>query len=162
MRIGIYAGSFDPVTKGHIDMIKRSIKLVDKLIIGVLYNPHKEGLFTIQERIHLIKAALVENGLEKYDIQVESSSGLLVDYAKEKEATVNIRGVRSVRDYEYEYEMALVNKKLYEELETVILIADGEYAQISSSLVKEIASFRGDASRFVPDCVVSELYNKYK
>ena len=160
MRIGIYAGSFDPITNGHLDVIKRSMKLVDRLVIGVLCNPSKNGMFTPDEKVKMIQRVIVENDLQECDIKVEAFEGLLVEFANKMNANINIRGVRTCKDYEYEMEMALINKKLNSKMETVMLMADSSYAQISSSMVKEIALFRGDVSCFVPECIKEELENK--
>lgn len=160
MKIGIYAGSFDPITLGHIDIIKRSVAIVDKLIIGILVNPNKKGLFSIDERVNLIKEALTSEGLGEYDIEVISSNKLLVDVARDYGASINIRGVRTNKDYEYEMNMALINKKIYKELETILLVANNEYTSVSSSVVKEIASFGGDVSGFVPKCIMKQLVDK--
>ena len=160
MRIGLYAGSFDPITKGHMDIIRRSITLVDKLVIGLLINPNKKSLFSVDERIHLIQESLASEGLSDCNIEVIAYNGMLVDFARKTGASINIRGVRSNKDYEYEMNMALVNKKLYNELETIILVADNEYVGVSSSVVREIALFRGNVSDFVPKCVMEKLYDK--
>lgn len=157
MRVGIYSGSFDPITNGHIDIIKRSLNMVDELVIGVLHNKNKKALFDIEDRIYMIKESLIESGVDNSRIAVEASDELLVDFAKKHDATINIRGVRTTTDYEYEMNMALINKELNNDLETVLLIADSKKAIISSSMVKEIASFRGDIDCFVPKCVSREL-----
>ncbi|NMB07783.1 MAG: pantetheine-phosphate adenylyltransferase [Tissierellia bacterium] len=154
----IYPGSFDPVTYGHLDIIDRCSKKFDKIVVSVLNNKSKKNLFTIEERVKLL-----EKVLEKYDnVEVDTFSGLLVDYAKEKNCTTMIRGLRAVSDFEYEMQMALVNKKLEEEIETFFMVARGKYAYLSSSIVKEVAMFGGNISCFVPEIVEIALKEKIK
>lgn len=156
--IAIYPGSFDPVTYGHIDIIDRCAKKFDKIIVSVLNNKSKKNLFTIEERVELL-----ERVLAPYDnVEVDTFSGLLVDYAKEKNCTTMIRGLRAVSDFEYEMQMALVNKKLEEDIETFFMIARGKYAYLSSSIVKEVAMFDGNISCFVPEVVEVALKEKLK
>lgn len=145
MKIGIYPGSFDPITIGHIDIIKRAAKLTDKLIVAVLKNNEKNALFTADERVKMIKESIksIKN------VCVESFDGLLVDFAKKKKANVIIRGLREMTDFEYELKMAQTNRALYNNMETIFLITSPEYAYISSSIVREVASFGGDVSKFV-------------
>lgn len=160
MRIGIYPGSFDPITKGHMDIIKRARKIVDVLIIVVLDNKNKKGMFILDERAELIKQAIedeIEEKGERERILVDTFDGLLVDYAKKRRANVVIKGIRNTIDYEYEAHMARVNKQLNEDLETVCLFTDNKYMDISSSTVREIASFGGDISEYVPECVVEYM-----
>lgn len=152
----IYPGSFDPVTYGHLDIIDRCSKKFSKVIVSVLNNKSKKNLFSIEERVELL-----EKTLEKYDnVEVDTFSGLLIDYAKEKECTIVIRGLRAVSDFEYEMQMALVNKKLEEGIETLFMVSTGKYAYLSSSIVKEVAMFDGDISCFVPDIVAKALKEK--
>ena len=154
----IYPGSFDPVTYGHLDIIDRCAKKFDKIIVSVLNNNSKKSMFTIEERVKLL-----EKVLEKYDnVEVDTFSGLLVDYAKEKNCTTMIRGLRAVSDFEYEMQMALVNKKLDENIETYFMVSRGKYAYLSSSIVKEIAMFDGNISCFVPEIVELALKEKIK
>lgn len=154
----IYPGSFDPVTYGHLDIIDRCARKFDKIIVSVLNNKSKTNLFTLEERVDLL-----EKVLEDYDnVEVDTFSGLLVDYAKEKNCTTMIRGLRAVSDFEYEMQMALVNKKLEEEIETFFMIARGQYAYLSSSIVKEVAMFSGNISCFVPEIVEIALKEKMK
>ena len=154
----IYPGSFDPVTYGHLDIIDRCAKKFDKIIVSVLNNNSKKSMFTIEERVKLL-----EKVLEKYDnVEVDTFSGLLVDYAKEKNCTTMIRGLRAVSDFEYEMQMALVNKKLDENIETYFMVSRGKYAYLSSSIVKEIAMFDGNVSCFVPEIVELALKEKIK
>ena len=152
----IYPGSFDPVTYGHLDIIDRCSKKFDKIIVSVLNNKSKKNMFTIEERVELL-----EKVLEKYNnVEVDTFSGLLVDYAKEKNCTTMIRGLRAVSDFEYEMQMALVNKKLEPEIETFFMVSRGSYAYLSSSIVKEVAMFNGDVSCFVPEIVELALRRK--
>ena len=136
--------------------------MVDKLVIGVLHNKNKKALFDIEDRIYMIKESLIDCGVDNSRITVEASDELLVDFAKKHGATINIRGVRTTTDYEYEMNMALINKELYKDLETVLLIADSKKAIISSSMVKEIASFKGDVDSFVPKCISRELTEVFR
>ena len=145
----ICPGSFDPVTYGHLDIIRRSSKLFDKVIVAVLVNSSKNPSFTIDERIGLLRKAL--NGIE--NVEVKSFNGLLADYAKEKRATTIVKGLRAVSDFEYEFQMALTNKKLNPDADTVFLTSPAENMFLSSSVVKLIASRGGDISGFVPDVI---------
>lgn len=152
----IYPGSFDPVTNGHLDIIDRCSKKFDRLIVAILENNSKKGMFSIKEREELLKEVLKD-----YDnIEVTTFSGLLVDYVKEREIDIIIRGLRAVSDYEYEMQMALTNKSLYEDVETVFLISSTQYSFLSSSIVKEVAMFSGDISSLVPDVVNSAIQEK--
>jgi pantetheine-phosphate adenylyltransferase len=160
MRIGIYPGSFDPITYGHIDIIKRALKVVDVLIVSVLHNKEKKAMFSSSERVELIRQALDESIEERRDrerVLIETFDGLLVDYAKKKRANIVIRGIRNSKDFEYEATYARVNKELNEDLETICLITDKEYMDISSSMVREISSFNGDVSKYVPLSVMEYL-----
>lgn len=154
----LYPGSFDPVTNGHIDIIDRCARNFDQVIVAVLNNPSKESMFSVEERIELL-----EKVLKDYDnIEVDSFSGLLVDYALEKNCTKIVRGLRAVSDYEYELQMALANKKQAEEIETFFMVSRGEYSFLSSSIVKEIATFGGNISCFVPKAVENAMHSKIK
>lgn len=157
MRIGIYPGSFDPITFGHLDIIKRSARLVDRLIIAVLNNSEKTPLFNVEERVHLIET--VTRGIT--NIEVESFHGLLVDYAEFKKADVIFRGLRAVTDFEYELQMAQLNHELNTEVDTVFLTTSVEYAYLSSSSVREIGKYKGDIHKFVPKSVAEAVYEKY-
>ncbi|EIW00529.1 pantetheine-phosphate adenylyltransferase [Thermoanaerobacter siderophilus] len=156
MKTAIYPGSFDPVTYGHIDIIKRGALLFDKLIVAVLLNPIKKPLFSIEERIELLKVTTKNIP----NVQIDYFDGLLVDYAKKVRAGVIIRGLRMVSDFEYEFQMALINKKLDPSIETVFLMTNEQYSYLSSSAVKEIAQFRGGFSKFVPEIVAQKLKEK--
>ncbi|OON96552.1 MAG: pantetheine-phosphate adenylyltransferase [Epulopiscium sp. Nele67-Bin005] len=157
MKIGIYAGSFDPITNGHMDIIERASLLVDKLIVAVLCNPSKsKGMFSIEERLLFLE----ESTKHLKNVEVEFFSGLLVEYAVKKNANVLIRGLRIVTDFEYEMQMAQINKNLLPTLETILLIADVQHAFLSSSMIRELATFKGDTSGFVPQCVTKYIENK--
>lgn len=156
MKIGIYPGSFDPITNGHIDIIKRAAKLTDKLIVAVLKNNEKNALFTADERVKMIKESIKKIP----NVYVESFDGLLVDFAKKKKANVIIRGLREMTDFEYELKMAQTNRALYENIETIFLITSPEYAYVSSSIVREVASFGGDVSKFVTKNIEKETKKK--
>lgn len=157
MRIGIYPGSFDPVTMGHLDIILRSSKLVDQLIIGVLHNSAKVPLFTTEERVELLKKVTKDIP----NVIIEAYQGLLVDYADEKHANVIVRGLRAITDFEYELQLAQTNHKLNPKVDTVFLTTSVEYAYLSSSTVREIARYGGKIEQFVPACVVQSVYDKY-
>jgi len=159
-RIGIYPGTFDPITLGHLDIIKRASKLVDHLIIGVTTNPAKAPLFSDNERVAMIKRET--RGLKGATIEVVAFNRLLMDFAIEKNAQIIIRGLRAVSDFEYEFQMAGMNDALNPEVETVFLMADARLQSIASRLVKEIASFGGDITPFVPKKVVEEVKTKMK
>ena len=156
MRIGIYPGSFDPVTLGHLDIIERASRMVDKLVIGVLVNGAKSPMFTTEERVELIKKVTKDMP----NVVVEANDGLLVDFAEAKGAGVIIRGLRAVTDFEYELQIAQTNHKLNPKVDTVFLTTSVEYSYVSSSIVREIASYGGDISQFVPECIVDEIYKK--
>ncbi|HVE33118.1 MAG TPA: pantetheine-phosphate adenylyltransferase [Gemmatimonadaceae bacterium] len=153
MRTAIYAGSFDPITRGHEDLVLRSLEFVDRLIVAVAVNSSKQPLFTIDERVDLIRAAV---GADPR-IAVKSFGGLLVDFAAQEGATLFIRGLRAVSDFEYEYQMALMNRHLAPKLETVFMVPSLDTTYISASLVREIARFGGDVSSLVHPAVANAL-----
>ena len=156
MKRAIYPGSFDPLTLGHLDMIERSAKIVDELVIGVLNNSAKNSLFSLDERVSMIK----EMTESMPNVTVASFDGLLVDYMKEINATIIVRGLRAVTDFEYELQMAQTNHKLEPSVETVFLTTSLEYSYLSSTIVKEVAFYHGDISKFVPDVVRERIREK--
>lgn len=160
MKIGIYPGSFDPITYGHLDVIVRASGLVDKLIIGVLRNSAKKPLFSAEERVALIEEVIKEKP-ELTNISVEAFEGLLVDFAKQKNANLLVRGLRAITDFEYELQIAQMNHKLNDKIDTVFFTTSVEYSYLSSSAVKEIASYSGDIRKFVPNNIVQAVYEKY-
>jgi len=155
-RVGLYPGSFDPITNGHIDIIKRSLRVVDKLVIGIAVNVGKTGLFSLKERENLVISDIKKLGLEEL-VEVRSFEGLLVNYAKEIDAKIIIRGLRAVTDFEYEFQMTGMNSRLDSNIETVFLMASENQQFISSRLVKEIFMFGGDISSFVSSNVLKEM-----
>lgn len=156
MKIGIYPGSFDPVTKGHLDIIERSSKMVDKLIVAVLKNSSKSPLFTVEERVSMLK----EITKDIPNVEIDSFSGLLVDFAEANNATIIVRGLRAVTDFEYELQMSQTNRIMDENVDTIFLTTSLEYAYLSSSTVKEVAIYGGDVSKFVPSYVVDKIKDK--
>lgn len=157
MRKAIYPGSFDPVTLGHLDIITRSAKLVDHLIVGVLNNSSKTPLFSVDERVNMLKE--VTKDLD--NVEIMSFSGLLVDFARGHNVSTIIRGLRAVTDFEYELAMSQTNRVAAPEIDTVFLTTGLKYAYLSSSIVKEMAMYGGDISHFVPEAVIKEVYKKY-
>lgn len=156
MRIGVYPGSFDPVTLGHLDIIERGAKIVDKLIVGVLLNGMKNPMFSVEQRIQLLKEATKHLP----NVEIRPFQGLLVDFLKQEGATEVIRGLRAVTDFEYELQMAQTNHKLAPSLETIFLTTSLEYSYLSSTIVKEVAAFGGDISKFVPEYVSAQILEK--
>jgi len=158
MRTAICPGSFDPATKGHIDIIERTAKLFDKVIVVVMHNPAKQTVFTVDERVGFLRR--VVEGCE--NIEVDSSDGLLADYIKQKGACASVKGLRAMSDFEYEFQMALTNKHMNPDFETIFVAPSEEYMYLSSSLVKQIASFGGDISHFVPDEICEDIIKRLK
>ena len=158
MKIAIYPGSFDPVTNGHLDIITRGSKVFDKLIVGVLVNIDKVGLFSIEERVELIKR--VTKHLD--NVEVVSFNGLLVDLAKKNDARVILKGLRAVSDFEYEFQMALMNSQLDSDVETLFMTTSAANSFLSSSSVKQVAKFGGKINGLVPDEIVDDVIRKIK
>lgn len=156
MKIAIYPGSFDPVTKGHLDIIERSSKMVDVLIVSVLNNNSKSPLFSVEERVNMLK----EVTKHMDNVKIDSFSGLLVDYAKQCNATIIIRGLRAVTDFEYELQMSQTNRIMDKDVDTIFLTTSLEYAYLSSSIVKEVAFCGGNVDKFVPQYVVNKIEDK--
>ncbi|WP_292072920.1 pantetheine-phosphate adenylyltransferase [Brevundimonas sp. UBA7534] len=159
MRIGLYPGTFDPVTNGHTDIIKRALKLVDRVVIGVAQNDDKGPLFTTDERVEMVRAEVAGLG---GDIVVRPFSTLLMHFAEEVEASVIIRGLRAVADFEYEFQMTAMNQRLNQDIETVFLMADPRHQAIASRLVKEIARLDGNIDSFVSANVAEQVRAKVK
>ncbi|WP_297280699.1 pantetheine-phosphate adenylyltransferase [uncultured Anaerococcus sp.] len=155
----IYPGSFDPLTYGHLDIIKRLDSMYDEVIVAILINEAKKSLFTLKEREEMLRHELKENNLN--NVTIKSFEGLLVNFAKEENCKVIARGLRLIADYEYEKNIARINASLYDGLETIFLLANSNYSFISSSGVKEVASFKGDISPFVSLNVEKEIRKKY-
>jgi pantetheine-phosphate adenylyltransferase len=157
MRTGIYAGTFDPMTLGHMDLIERAAKVFDKLILAVAVSSRKVALFSIEERLEMAKVCV-----EKFkNVEVDSFDGLLVDYARKRKVHVLIRGLRAFSDFEFEFQMALTNRKLAPDIETLFLMPNEDYSYISSSTVREVAQFGGDTSQFVAEPVQKALHLKF-
>ena len=157
-RTAIYPGTFDPMTNGHVSIINRGLEIFDKLIIAILYNPNKKPLFTIDERIAMINEVLGDSP----NVEVDTFDGLLVDYAISKESNVILRGLRALSDFEYEFQLALMNRKLCRDVQSIFLMTDYKWFYISSTIIKEAASLGGDINGLVPDIVEQKLKEKFK
>ncbi len=155
---GIYPGSFDPITLGHMDIIKRSSKTVDRLIIGVLNNQGKTPMFTAEERVDMIREAVKDMP----NVEVRSFEGLLVDFARSMEASIIVRGLRAITDFEYELQMSQTNRIMNKDVDTIFFTTSLEYSYLSSSVVKEVAMFDGDLTQFVPPFVIEKVRAKLK
>lgn len=158
--IAIYPGSFDPITNGHVDLVRRTLRVFDKVVVAIATNPDKDrSLFTVDERIAMIHEVFKD---EKDRLQADSFQGLLVDYAERKNVTVIIRGLRAVSDFEYEFQMAMMNRRLKPKLETFFMMTGESEFYISSRLVKEVVSLGGNVAGLVPDNVLTRLQQKFK
>ncbi|MCR5268323.1 MAG: pantetheine-phosphate adenylyltransferase [Lachnospiraceae bacterium] len=158
MKKAIYPGSFDPVTYGHLDIIQRASSIFDEITVSVLNNQGKRPLFSIEERVNILK----EVTKDLNNVRIDSFDGLLVDHAIKSGADVVIRGLRAITDFEYELQLAQTNRKLSEKVDTVFLTTSLDYAYLSSSTVKEVASYGGDISKFVPQIVADKVYAKFQ
>ena len=158
MRIAVYPGSFDPLTSGHVDIIRRGARLFDRIIVAILLNAEKAPLFTPAERVALIREVFRDTPT----VEADTFEGLLVDYARAQKASVIVRGLRAVSDFEYEMQMALMNRHLYPDVETVFMMPAEQYTYVSSRLVKEVASLGGSVSGLVPDAVEARLLDKQR
>jgi pantetheine-phosphate adenylyltransferase len=159
MKRAIYPGSFDPLTFGHIDIIERSVRLFDTVVVALLTNPQKTPLFTVEERVEILQQILKPRFPT---VEIEVFHGLLVDYAMHKNANVIVRGIRAVTDFEYEFQMALMNRRLSPTIETVFMMPAENYSYLSSKLVKEIAELGGNVSGLVPEIVEKRLKQRFK
>ena len=156
-RTAIYPGSFDPVTNGHLDIVERGLKLFDRIIVAIMHNPGKEGLFTIEERLQMLESAM-----KKFpDVEIDTFDGLTVEYAKKRKAQGILRGLRAMSDFEYEFQMALMNRKLNREVQTIFLMTGFRWIYTSSSIIKEAARFGGNVNGMVPPLVQRKLKEKF-
>ena len=156
-KVAVYPGTFDPITNGHLSIVNRALKIFDKLIIGILNNPKKVPLFTLEERIEMIRKAI--KGDDRIDI--DAYDGLLVDYVVKMKSNVILRGLRALSDFEYEFQMALMNRKLNREVQSIFLMTDYKWFYTSSTIIKEAAQYNGDVSGLVPPHVNALLKKKY-
>ena len=156
-KIAVYPGTFDPITNGHLSIVNRALKIFDKLIIAILNNPQKRPLFSLEERIQMIQEVLKS----KSNLEVDSFDGLLVDYVIKKKSHVVLRGIRALSDFEFEFQMALMNRKLNRDVQSIFLMTDYKWFYISSTIIKEAASFNGDISGLVPPIVCKKLKEKF-
>ncbi|MBI9091483.1 MAG: pantetheine-phosphate adenylyltransferase [Desulfobacterium sp.] len=156
-KIAIYPGSFDPLTNGHVDIIERALKIFDKVIVSVMYNPKKNSLFSVQERVDMIQASIGK----KANLEVDSFDGLLVDYTRIKNAVAIIRGMRAISDFENEFQMALMNRRLNRDVQTIFLMTGLRWIFTSSSIIKEVATFGGDITGMVPQPIKLKMLEKF-
>jgi len=155
--VAVYPGSFDPITNGHLSILTRGLQVFDRIIVAVARNPQKSSLFTEQERVEMIRDLLAD----KPNVEIDTFDGLLVDYAKQRKAKAILRGIRAMSDFEYEFQLALMNRRLNRDIQSVFLMTDYKWFYISSTIVKEAASFGGNISGLVPDLVCERLKKKY-
>ncbi len=155
-KIAVYAGSFDPVTYGHLDIMERASKIFNHLVVSIFTNKNKKEMFTLEERRDMLKKVLEKNK----NISIDCFDGLLVDYVKQKKVNVVIRGLRAISDLEYEFQIAGINRMLYKDIETVFFMPSAKYSHLSSSMVREIGKFRGDVSKLVPPYVAKAIKKK--
>ncbi len=158
MTKALYSGSFDPVTLGHLDIIKRAANVFDEVVVAVLNNKAKNPLFSVEERVNMLE----ETTKDLPNVKITSFSGLLVDFAREENINVIVRGLRAITDFEYELQMAQTNHELLPEVDTMFLTTNILYSYVSSTIVKEVASYHGDVSHFVPECIEEKIKEKYK
>ena len=158
MKKALYSGSFDPMTNGHLDIIKRASRMFDELTVGVVHNPNKKLLFSVEERVNMIKSATSDLG----NVSVDSFTGLLADYVNEKRFDAVVRGLRATSDFEYEIQMAQMNAELFDQgIESVFLMTSPKYSFISSSMIKEVVSLGGNVENLVPGIVLTEINKKF-
>ena len=157
-RLAVYPGSFDPLTNGHVDIIERGVRLFDRIVIALLVNPEKAPLFSVAERLELTREVF----RAQPEVEVDTFNGLLVDYARQRRANVIVRGLRAISDFEYELQMALMNRRLDSDIETVFMMPAEPYTYVSSRLVKEVVALGGSVAGLVPDVVESRLAAKYR
>ncbi len=158
MATAIYPGSFDPITNGHLDIIERASRIFGKVIVTVMENPRKNPMFPIKERLEMLQ--VTTQGMA--NVEVDCYRGLLIDYVKQKNANIIIKGLRAISDFEFEFQMALINRKLDKDVETLFMMTNSKYSYLSSSIVKEVASYGGNVEGLVPDCVHKIIVRKYK
>ena len=158
MKTAVYPGSFDPITNGHIDVIERALKMFDKVVVAVGDNPGKNPLFSTEERIKMIK----ESTKHLKNIEIDKFSGLLLNYAKKRNSKIILRGLRALSDFEFEFQRALMNRKIDSDVETIFIMTKEDYVYLNSSIVKEIAMFRGNVKPFVPEAVEKKLMEKFR
>lgn len=156
MKTAVYPGSFDPVTLGHLNIIKRASRIFDKVYVCVMVNSDKRPMFSLEERVNMVRRVVAKYG----NVEVESGDGLLVDYAREKGASVIVKGLRAVSDFEWEFQMAAANKKLAPNIDTMFLMSSDKYTYLSSTIVKEMAKYKADLNRFVPRELIDDVIKK--
>lgn len=159
MKTAVYPGTFDPVTHGHIDIIERALKIFDRLYVVVADNPQKSATFTKKERVEMLRTALKNHS---HRLEIEHYDGLLLNYVKKKKSNVIVRGLRAISDFEFEFSRALLNRELEKEIDTIFIMTKDDYAFLSSSIIKEIAMFKGSVKGFVPEVVEKKLKEKFR